>query len=295
MKKNHRKIVLIAILTLVIVLSMSFTAIAFAEATGNTAPQETPTWYLWVLLAILIILNIVIILLLLLGKKDKNDSAAATEQSAEEPENAEQPVETVEETETPEETTEETPETTAEQPVVADETEDDDLPIVLPIIDGRRSTLDRSFTARLSQSDNDVKTAYSAIKNELLSYKKIRSRTSWKFEAFYKGRNKCVILQLRGKKLNMYMALNATELAPKYHAKDVSDKARYSSVPTLIKVSGSRSLLYAKQLIKLMMDNMGVEQGKYTIANYKPKYKSTKALLDEGLIKIKASNGRFGS
>ena len=103
-----------------------------------------------------------------------------------------------------------------------------------------------------------------------------------------------MILQIRGKKLNMYIALRAEDLAPKYHAKDVSNKACYANTPTLVKVSGSRSLKYAKQLIALLMDRMGVQRGKEQNVNYRMRHRSTKSLLRDGFIKIKTVNERFG-
>lgn len=239
---------------------------------SNSSVNDVSTWWIWVLLAIIIILNIVIILLLLLrGKEDDK---------AQEPE-----PETTAATEA--ENTEET------QPVEETLPDEEEIPFVLPVVEGEAVVLDRSFAARLSQADDSVKDLYTAITNELHSYKKIRSRISWKFESFYKGRHKCVILQLRGKKINMYIALNAAELAPKYHAKDVSDRARYKSVPTLVKIGGKRSLLYAKQLVALLMTNLGVERGTAPTATTRIRRKATKTLIDEGLIKIKTAKNSF--
>ena len=42
----------------------------------------------------------------------------------------------------------------------------------------RRLTLDRSFTARLVQADDNTKEWYAALKNALLSYKGVHSRIS---------------------------------------------------------------------------------------------------------------------
>lgn len=228
--------------------------------------QAPNLWWLWVLIAVLVAIIIVLIILLVLrgGKDESEETVAGTTADATVAEVAEDEVET---------------------------------PVVLPVApEGQRTILDRSFTARLSQADDDLKENYSELKNELLSYKKIRSRVSWKYDSFYKGRAKCVILQVRGKKLNMYIALKAEDLAPKYHAKDVSDKKRYENVPTLVKVKGPRSLKYAKQLIAQLMANMGVERGEQQKVNYKIRRRSTKALMRDELIKIKTikSNFAFG-
>ena len=39
----------------------------------------------------------------------------------------------------------------------------------------------KSFTAKLIQSDDEVKSYYSSLKNELLSYDGVKSRISWKY------------------------------------------------------------------------------------------------------------------
>ncbi len=253
----------------------NFSEFAILSKTGE---ESVDTWWIWLLLALIIVLNIVIILLLLRRKNDDEPTDGGDQE------------EQTKETETTEQVEEDSA-TTAEEP---DEPEE---PFVLPIVSGERTTLDRSFTARLSQAEDNVKEFYSEIKNELLSYKKVRSRVSWKFDSFYKGRNKCVILQLRGsgKKLNMYIALRAEDLAPKYHAKDVSDKALYASVPSLVKISGSRSLKYAKQLIAQLMADLGVERNTDQHVNYKIRRRSTKSLIRDGYIKLKTAKGRFVS
>ena len=42
----------------------------------------------------------------------------------------------------------------------------------------------KSFTARLILAPSEVKSRYLAVKNELLSYRDCRARTSWKAESF---------------------------------------------------------------------------------------------------------------
>lgn len=287
---------------------ITFTVSNFSEfaVLSQSTTDQLATWWIWVLLAVIIILNIVIIILLLRRNGQGDDTTTetteevateATDDVAEESAETEEVVEEehVEETEPVEEVVEEpvvdeVPTETEVVPVVVTGEDEGSADIVL----GSRDVLDRSFTAKLSQADDKLKALYSDLKNELLSYKKVRSRVSWKFDSFYKGRAKCVILQIRGKKLNMYIALRAEDLAPKYHAKDVSNKACYANTPTLVKVSGSRSLKYAKQLIALLMDRMGVQRGKEQNVNYRMRHRSTKSLLRDGFIKIKTVNERFG-
>ncbi|MDR9825035.1 hypothetical protein RCJ22_05360, partial [Vibrio sp. FNV 38] len=49
----------------------------------------------------------------------------------------------------------------------------------------------RSFQSRLIQAEEKLQSYYTAIKNALLSYKGVKSRTSWKQESFNRGRVQC--------------------------------------------------------------------------------------------------------
>ena len=46
----------------------------------------------------------------------------------------------------------------------------------------------RSFQSRLIQSQGNVQEYYNVLKNALLSYKGVKSRTSWNYEAYNRGR-----------------------------------------------------------------------------------------------------------
>ncbi len=254
--------------------TIAFTTTDFSEKSDfvvvTRSSEEIDAWWIWVLLSLVIVLNIVIILLLLLRKKDDDHSEPTDEETAA-ADSAEQPDETA---------TEETSDTPTE------EQDEQETEFTIPEEQGTRAVLNMSFTARLSQSEDALKAVYSEVKNTLLSYKKIRSRVSWKCDTFYKGRTKCAIVILRGKKLYLYVALSADRLEAKFRAKDVSAKKRFASTPALIKVSGKRTLLYAKQVIDILMQEVGAEKGAEQNVNYKIRRKSTKTLIDEGLIKI---------
>ena len=264
--------------------TIAFTTEDFSDSSDfvvvTRSSEEIDAWWIWVLLSLVIVLNIVIILLLLLRKKDDDHSEPTDEETAA-ADSAEQPDETAKE---------ETSDTPTDEQNEQDEQETE---FTIPQEQGTRAVLNMSFTAKLSQSEDALKAVYSEVKNTLLSYKKIRSRVSWKCDTFYKGRTKCAIVMLRGKKLYLYVALNADRLEAKFRAKDVSEKKRFASTPALIKVSGKRTLLYAKQVIDILMQEVGAEKGAEQNVNYKIRRKSTKTLIDEGLIKITYVKSRF--
>lgn len=158
-----------------------------------------------------------------------------------------------------------------------------------------RILYDRSFTARLMQIGDDVKDYYSELKNYILSYKGLKSRTSWHFDSFNKGREKCVKIQFRGKSMYMYTPLSIAELPEKYHLKDVSDMARYEDVPTALKIKTPRALKYAKELVDILMHKLGAEQGNIPDENYILKYKPDDELIAMGLIKVKTTTNTFAA
>ena len=55
----------------------------------------------------------------------------------------------------------------------------------------------RSFEAKLIQSSSKVQEYYSILKNTLLSYIKVKSRISWKYDAYSIGKIKLAKMQIR--------------------------------------------------------------------------------------------------
>lgn len=151
-----------------------------------------------------------------------------------------------------------------------------------------------TFAARLIQTDKDNKYFYSQIKNELMSYKKMRAKTSANYEAFYVGRNHFAKINVKGKTLYLYIALDAKEYEnSKYFAKDVSAISRYKEVPTRIKVKSERGVKYAKELIAIAKERFGlVKNPKYTETDYAPQYLSTPTLIKRGLVKVIDEHGK---
>jgi len=151
-----------------------------------------------------------------------------------------------------------------------------------------------TFEARLIQTEKDNKDFYSEIKNELLSYKKMRAKTSSNYEAFYAGREHFAKINVKGKTLYLYLALDAKEYEnSKYFAKDVSDIARYKEVPTRVKVKSERGVKYAKELIAIVSEKLGLNKNqKYQVSDFAPQYLSTPTLIKRGLVKVIDAHGK---
>ena len=177
-----------------------------------------------------------------------------------------------------------------------DEEKVDDLPdaVLLGAVaatDGDENTVyiryRRSFMSRIIQASDDAKDYYRDIKNRFLSYKGVKARTSWGFESYNCGRNKLAKVNVRGKTLVVYFAIDPKELDAKYRVKDMSEKSRYASVPSLLRVKSARAAKYALEIIDVMMEKNGTP-ALPTPCNedYDLAYRDTSALIDEGLIKI---------
>lgn len=146
--------------------------------------------------------------------------------------------------------------------------------------------LTRSFASRLIQDENLQKN-YSAIKNTFEKYKKVKGRVSFSAETYRAGKEKLAMVAVRGKSLFVYLALNPVELEDtKYRFTDESDRASYVSTPVKVKISGSRSLKHACELIDMLAEKKGlVLNAKYEPTEYVTEYLTDKELIEKGLIK----------
>ena len=111
----------------------------------------------------------------------------------------------------------------------------------------------KSFTAKLSQSEDVVKDYYTELKNYVLSYKDTHSRVSWHYDAVNIGRDYVLKFVIRGKTLCVYYALDASQVDEKYKVEDAKGK-KFIDVPCLYRIKNDRRLGYAKELIDLLMN-----------------------------------------
>ncbi len=204
---------------------------------------------------------------------------APVEEPVEEPAPVEEPVEEpapAEEPEPAEEAVEETAEETAEPeeaPVILTEEEE-----------GTATHYDLSFTARLIRSEDEVKGWYGAIKNELLSYNKVKERMSWRRETFKRGHNVLARITFRGKTLCVYLPLAAAEFAESKYKLEASGDAEYS----LYRIRSERRAKYCKELIALTAERLEIARTEREAEDYYLPAKSLEELVEEGLAKPSA-------
>lgn len=305
--------------------------VASESDNGGEGSGVMPTW-LWILVVVIgvLLVAIVTLIVLILRKTDKADAAekdtviiediggneasdgeeeTVTDAVEPEEEGAEEELSAAEEPESEPVSEEEVKsepvseeyaaaETVSEEPEYGEEAEEETAAPQEESYEefvgeeGKRYTYDKSYTARLSQADEELKEFYSRVKHAILSYKGVKSRISWHFETYNVGRNRCIRMQFRGKSLYIYFALDPETVEEKYHVKDLSDKARYADTPAMLKIRRARSASYAVALTAVLMERLGVQKAEEPTADYKLPYKTTRELLEEGLVKIKETGAR---
>lgn len=143
----------------------------------------------------------------------------------------------------------------------------------------------KSFTAKLIQSDDKTKVYYSILKNELLSYSKVKNRISWNHENFNNGRTNIARFSVRGKTLCLYFALDPNDYLDTKYRVEYAQSKKYENIACLYRVKNARRVKYALELIAALAEKFGLEKGEQQSINYYVPYEPTKPLVERGLIK----------
>ena len=217
-----------------------------------------------------------------------------TEEPVEEPAPVEETEEPVEEP-APVEETEEPVEEPATEEIAVSVAEENFEEIDNQLVDAETGLvirLKKSFTAKMKQSADDVKGYYSRLKNALLAYKRINSNVSWHGDRFNFGRDTVAKMNICGKTLCLYLALdpeNPDFKTTVYHQKNVGGQRAYESTPFMVKIKSDAAVKKAVRLVEALAEKLVTEKKeKFDEIDYVEEfaYDTTKNLLAEGLIKI---------
>ena len=150
----------------------------------------------------------------------------------------------------------------------------------------------RSFMSRYIQAESFVQDYYTVVKNVLLSYKGVKVRTSWSKETYKNGRTPVAKIDVKGKTLYLWLALNPAEFVDtKYRFIDVSEKRGGEDYPMLLRIKSLRGVKYAVELITTLMDRLGLVRIEREYEDYHLPYEDNDALLERGLIKMVLPRG----
>ena len=151
--------------------------------------------------------------------------------------------------------------------------------------DAGRLRYDKSFEARLIQSDDDVKHWYTEIKNELLSYKTCRSRISWKRETFKAQKNVVAKLVFRGNTLCLFLPLNPADYVDNKYVEDASKMPVYEDTPVMVRLKNEKRKRFALELIGAVMAEREILHGAHQTEDFYVPYEGVLELINRGLIK----------
>ena len=175
---------------------------------------------------------------------------------------------------------------------------EEDLSTLLVTPDGRHILVKyrKSFRARIIQADEETKTYYSDLKNYLLSFEGITASDSFNYESFGFGRKQVAKINISGKTVLLFLAINPAELeGTKYKYDFVGDKARFEKTPIRTKIRTPRSLKWAKELIDLAMLRGGYSFVDERTENYVVPFESRDALIARDLIEVTAKDLETGA
>lgn len=157
------------------------------------------------------------------------------------------------------------------------------------LVEGRsqRVRYDRSMQAKIAQLSDESKEWYSQIKNELLSYKKVKGRMSWKRESFRFGRMTVARFIVRGKTLCLLLAVDPAGFeGTKYKVENVGDVSSTADTPCLLRIKSLRKVKYAKEIIASVMKELETDkEPDYLAEDFFVPYEDTVNLMMRGLIK----------
>lgn len=148
----------------------------------------------------------------------------------------------------------------------------------------------RSFRSKLIQGKDANKRYYQVLKNELLSYKKMRSSVAWGAESFICGRKTYARITQGRKTMCVYLALDPNQFNPNvFHHRDKSEVRKYAATPLMMRITSDKALRRTLSLIVTMVaDNQLVKNPAFAPVDYQPSLttKTDEELLEMGLIKL---------
>lgn len=146
---------------------------------------------------------------------------------------------------------------------------------------------DRSFTAKLIQSDDATKSRYTLLKNFLLSFSKVKDKISWKHESFRCGRDVAATLLFRGKTLCIVLPIPAEELKDsKYKVEPCGE----DDPRCLYRLKSDLRVRYAMELTEAILLNLGAMRIERESVDYYLPYEGIVELIEKGLVKRKITS-----
>ncbi|MEG1646404.1 MAG: hypothetical protein RRY78_00360 [Clostridia bacterium] len=148
--------------------------------------------------------------------------------------------------------------------------------------------LQRNFESRLRQSDENLKSLYSEIKNTLMAYSGVNGRMLKMVEVF-RCNGVLAKIRIKGKSLYLYLKVDPASIDAEFlKVVDKSMRRGYEETPCEIKITGKRKLKRSIMLIKNMMTSLGFgKRRKFEPQDYCAMYQFVDNAVIEGKNMIK--------
>ncbi len=158
-----------------------------------------------------------------------------------------------------------------------------------------KTTVIRSFTARLAQAPEVLSLYYNELANSLCSYKGVRRVRSHAGETFLFGRVRIAYMAVKGKNLVLFLCLDPDAYAQSsYHQKDARRRGKkFEKTPFELRISSPRAFRYALTFIADALKDKTVPDENYERAELRVSYATDEELLAAGLIKVKGAPAVF--
>ena len=153
----------------------------------------------------------------------------------------------------------------AEEPMceVAEE-EEEKIEEVIEEVDGRLNIPvgnKKSFSEKLIEAREETQKYFSAVHNELVSYKRVNSRVSRRGMSYRAGRTLIAKIGLRGKTLTGYFNLDLNAFNEKtFFQKDMSATKAYEEVPFAVKIKSERACNNATKLVTAVAEKFELKK-----------------------------------
>ena len=108
----------------------------------------------------------------------------------------------------------------------------------------------KPFAEKIVTAKDETQNYFNKVHNELVSYKKVSSRVSFRCVSYRRGRTLLAKIGLRGKTLTGYFNLNVKDFNENvYFQKDMSSVKAYEEVPFAVKIRSERACKNATKLV----------------------------------------------
>ncbi len=152
-----------------------------------------------------------------------------------------------------------------------------------------------SFRARMIMADAETKIQYSDLKNYILSHQGVEAADSQNYESYTAARRQLAKINLTGKTLVLYLALDpATLQDSKYKYDNVGDRKRFEKTPVKIKIRSARSFKWALELVDMVMATIPCEKISLQCTDYVDPPADKASLIARGLVQVTAQEVESG-